>query len=184
MSSISVKGNSTNINTAEEFQINEDLLNKINKILTIVLEENKNLENYKEKLSMQKNMGFTSYSKPSLSIKDYLYRIQTYSEAEDNTLIIGLMYIDRICENSSVILTPYNIHRLIFVSILMAIKYNEDICFEFEFYSKIAGIPIKELKSLEREFIDLIKFNFYINKEDFDKYKSYIEDIDVESDKK
>ena len=89
MSSISMKGNSTNINTTEEFEINEELLNKINKILTIVLNENKNLENYKEKLSMQKHMGFTSYSKPSLSIKDYLYRIQTYTEAEDNTLIIG-----------------------------------------------------------------------------------------------
>ena len=74
------------------------------------------------------------------------------------------MYIDRICQISSVILTPYNIHRIIFVSILMAIKYNEDICFEFEFYSKIAGIPMKELKSLEREFIDLIQFHFILIK--------------------
>ena len=66
-------------------------INKINKILTIVLEENKTLRNYKEKLSLQKNMAFTSYNKPTLSIKDYLYRIQSYSEAEDNTIIIGLL---------------------------------------------------------------------------------------------
>ena len=184
MSSISGHGKSTEINTSEEIQINEILLNKINKILTIVLEENKALKNYKEKLSLQKNMSFTSYNKPSLSIKDYLYRIQSYSEAEDNTIIIGLMYIDRICEHSSVILTPYNIHRIIFVSILMAIKYNEDICFDYEFYAKIAGISMKELKILEREYIELIKFHFFVGKEEFDKYKLYIDDIEFEPNKK
>ena len=174
MSSKSGQGKSTDINDTEDFQINEALLNKINKILTLVMEENKNLKNYNEKLSAQKNMSFTSHNKPSLSIKDYLYRIQTYTEAEDNTIIIGLMYIDRICEHSSIILTPYNIHRIVFVSILMAIKYNEDTNFGFDFYAKIAGVPIKELKVLERDFIDLIKFHFFINKEEFDKYKLYI----------
>ena len=129
-------------------------------------------------------MAFTSYNKPSLSIKDYLYRIQSYSEAEDNTIIIGLMYIDRICEHSSIILTPYNIHRIIFVSILMAIKYNEDICFDYEFYAKIAGISMKELKILEREYIELIKFHFFVGKEEFDKYKLYIDDIEFEPNKK
>ena len=184
MSSKSCQGKSTEIDTSDDAQINEILLNKINKILSIVLEENKALKNYKEKLSSQESMTMTSYNKPSLSILDYLYRIQSYTEAEDNTIIIGLMYIDRICEQSSIILTPYNLHRLVFVAILMAIKYNEDVCFEFEFYAKIAGIPIKELKILEREFVELIKFHFYIDKDEFDKYKLYIDDIEIEPDKK
>ena len=122
MSTKSCQVKSTEIKTTdtEEPEINEMLLRKINKILTIVMEENKTLTNYKEKLSNQKKMALTSYNKPSLSILDYLFRIQMYTEAEDNTVIIGLMYIDRVCEHSSIILTPYNIHRIIFVSILMA----------------------------------------------------------------
>ena len=176
-------GKSTDLNTTEELQINESLLNKINKILSIVLEENEALENYKEKLSSQKNMSFTSYKKPSLSIKDYLYRIQNYTEAEDNTIIIALMYIDRLCEISSILLTPYNIHRIIFVSILLAIKYNEDICFGFDFYAKIAGLPPGELKKLELEFAYLIKFKFFIDKDDFENYKSYIDDIESDENK-
>jgi hypothetical protein len=185
MSSTSNQGKSTEINTTEEEpQINEILLNKINKILMIILKENKTLKNYKEKCELQKDMAFTSYNKPSLSVKEYLYRIQTYAEVEDNTIIIGLIYIDRICEHISVILTPYNIHRIIFISILMAIKYNEDICFEYEFYSKIAGLPMKELKILEREYIDLIKFHFFVKREEFDKYKLYIDDIEFEPNKK
>ena len=125
-------------------------------------------------------MSFTSYNKPSLSIKDYLYRIQSYTEAEDNTLIISLIYIDRLSEISSIVLTPYNVHRILFVSILLAIKYNEDICFGFDFYAKIAGIPIKQLKILERDFVNLIKFKFFIDKDEFENYKLYIEEIECD----
>lgn len=171
---------SSKIKTTENLQINESLLNKINKILEIVLEENKTLKNYNEKLLSQKNMSFTSYNKPSLSIKDYLYRIQSYTEAEDNTLIISLIYIDRLSEISSIVLTPYNVHRILFVSILLAIKYNEDICFGFDFYAKIAGIPIKQLKILERDFVNLIKFKFFIDKDEFENYKLYIEEIECD----
>ena len=176
------KGNqkSAELNTSEDFQVNESLLKIINKILSIVIKENKNLRNYEEKKTLQKNMSFNSNKKPSLSIKDYLYRIQNYTEAEDNTLIIALMYIDRLSQISSIILTPYNIHRILFVSVLLAIKYNEDVCFGFDFYAKIAGVPIKELKKMESDFVYLIKFKFYINKEEFEKYKLYIEDIEYD----
>ena len=166
-------------NASDQVEINELLLKKIGKILELVLEENKSLKNYKEKLATQKEMPFTSYNKPSLSVVDYLIRIATYSEAEDNTIILSLIYIDRIAELSSIILTSYNIHRLVFVAVLIAIKYNEDVCFGFSFYAKVAGVSIKELKILEREFIDLIKFQLYVKKEEFEKYKSYIKDMNV-----
>ena len=177
-------GKSTELNTTEEIQVNEPLLNKINKILNIVLEENKNLKNYKEKVLSQRDMSFTSYKKPSLSIKDYLFRIQNYTEAEDNTIIIALMYIDRLSDISSILLTPFNVHRILFVSILLAIKYNEDICFGFDFYAKIAGMPISDLKKMERDFVYLIKFKFFIDKEEFENYKSYIDEIEYNENKK
>ena len=184
MSVKSICGKSSDLSTTDDVQINEILINKINLILSLVLEENQTLNNYKEKLLSQTNMSFTSYNKPSLTIKDYLYRIQNYTEAEDNTLIVALIYIDRLSEISSIILTPYNIHRIVFVAVLLAIKYNEDICFGFDFYSKIAGISIKELKRLEIEFVYLIKFKFYIDKNDFEKYKLYIDDIEYDENKK
>ena len=177
-------GKSTDLNTTEDLQINEILLNKINKILSILIKENKTIKNYKEKVLSQRDMSFTSYKKPSLSIKDYLYRIQNYTEAEDNTIIIALMYIDRLSDISSILLTPFNVHRILFVSILLAIKYNEDICFGFDFYAKIAGMPISDLKKMERDFVYLIKFKFFIDKEEFENYKSYIDEIEYNENKK
>lgn len=181
MSEINSVSCSTEINTTEanSNNVNEVLLNKINHILESVIEENKKLSNYKEKVSSQKNQSFTSYNKPSLSIREYLMRIQYYSEAEDNTFIVGLIYIDRVSELSSIILTPYNIHRVLFTALFLAIKYNEDVNFDDIFYSKVSGMGIKEVKKLERDFVDLIGFQFFVKKEEFLKYKSFIDEINL-----
>ena len=171
---------STELNSSNKSKINESLLNKINLIFKVVLEENRKLQNYSDKIMSQKNLSFYSNYIPSISTKNYLFRIVNYTEIEDNTIIIALIYIDRICEIAKIMLNPYNIHKIIFTAILLAIKYNEDIIFNFEYYSKVAGISIKEMQILERDFSILIRFKFFVSKEYFEKYKKYIDNIDDE----
>ena len=161
---------------------NKIMVKKINQVLEIVLEENKSLNNYKEKLVSQRNMSFTSLHKPPITIEKYLERILNYTAAEESTIIIALIYIDRLSNISNVILTPYNIHKIIFAAILLSIKYNEDSTYDFEYYSEVAGISYKELKIIEFEFVCLLQFNLYVNKNDFDRYKSFIDSIDNEED--
>ena len=174
-------GKFADLTIAEENQIIvESLLIKINKILEIVMEENKELENYNDKLLSQQKMSFNTNNIPNITIQKYLERIFKYTEAEESTFIIALIYIDRINQISDIIITPYNIHRIIFISVLLAIKYNEDITFDFDYYAQVAGISIDELKSLEIEFVCLVKFKLYINKEQFDNYKSFLDEIDCE----
>ena len=124
---------------------NGRLIENINLILLSIIGENKYLKNYKEEIAKQKKLVFYSSDIPTISIKDYLYRIQSLSKVEDNTLILALIYIDKIYEKTSIILTEFNIHRILFTSILIAIKYNEDIFYENNFYAKIAGVTVKEL---------------------------------------
>ena len=69
---------------------------------------------------------FTSNKTPQISIKKYLTRIMKYSKPETSTVIICLIYIDKICENSSLQLSIYNIHRIILSCMILALKYNED----------------------------------------------------------
>ena len=183
MSPKSPCGESTDLNTSEESKlVNEVLLKKLNEIFLMILEENKNSNDYKEKLYNQKNMSFSSNHIPKISIMNYLKRIQYYTEMEESTLIMALIYIDRLNQLSKVILTPYNIHRLVFISILIAIKYNEDITFNFDFYSQVSGISIKELQLMEIEFISLIKFKLYIDKDQYNSYKLFIDNADSEED--
>ena len=54
---------------------NNILIDNISAILESLIEENKNLQNYNELISKQKNLIFNSSNIPSISLQDYLYRI-------------------------------------------------------------------------------------------------------------
>ena len=165
--------------TRNSLNSNNILIENISAILESLIEENKNLQNYHELISKQKNLIFNSPDIPSISIQDYLYRVHSFSEVEDNTLILALIYIDKICDISSIILSEYNIYKILFTSIVIAIKYNEDLYYDNKYYARIAGVTLKELKKMESEFLELIKFELYVNKNIFEKYKRYINKINI-----
>ena len=162
----------------EESEIkNLDLINSISNTLLTILEENKNLDNYKDIIKKQNKMIFSANSIPKISINDYLIRIQTYSGIEESTLILSLILIDHTCKKSELILTYYNIHRILFGAILISIKYNEDSYYDNKFYSEIAGVKLKELKLIEDSFFELNDFNVFVNYKEYEQYRKYLEDF-------
>ena len=180
MSDFDENDSSTNdCGSSENYSLNPNntLIDNINSILNSWIEENKNLKNYEEKVSCQKKLIFYSHDIPPITIKDYISRIQSFTDLEDNTLILSVIYIDKICEKASIILSEFNIHKILFSAILVAIKFNEDIYYGNKIYSQIAGVSTRKLKKMESEFLRLIKFDLYVNKAIFDKYKKYISQI-------
>ena len=157
--------------------INYNLLRAMSVTLTSILDSNKNLENYSEILNKQSRMVFSSNIIPNISLQDYLIRIQTYSNVEKSTLIISLMYIDRLCNKANITLTYYNIHRILFSAILLSIKYNEDNFYDNKYYAQIAGVKTKELKTLEYNFSKMINCAFYVSEEDYEKYQFYLDNF-------
>ena len=146
-----------------------NLVKEIADILNSVI-----LKNKKFKKTKGENSPFFHQNAPSISIYDYILRILSYSKIEKSTLIISLIYIDKICHKKEIILTKYNIHRILFTSILVAIKYNEDKIYNNSFYSKVAGISMKELNALENKFLIIIDFDLFISKEVYEKYYNYL----------
>jgi hypothetical protein len=157
----------------EEIQ-NIELINAISNTLTTILEKNKKLKNYREILKKQSLMYFSAYTIPNISIKDYLIRIQNYSLMEKSTLILSLILIDHMCKKSNIVLTPYNIHRILFSSVIISIKYNEDSYYDNNFYAQIAGIKPNELKLLEYKFLELNDFNVYVTDVEYEQYEQYL----------
>jgi len=162
-------------NSPENKEIkNLELINSISKALNTILDKNKNLKNYKDILKKQSLMYFSANTIPNITIKDYLVRIQNYSEVERSTLILSLILIDRMCRKSGVLLTHYNIHRILFSSLLVSIKYNEDSYFDNNFYSQIAGVKPNELKLLEYTFLEYNDFNIYVKDVEYQQYEKYL----------
>ena len=176
------KNNSTNSTEHSIEKINEQKdtiqIEQISLSIATILEElliqNSKLSYYKKKIYEQSKMVFSSHKKPKISILDYINRIIKYTYVEKSSLIVSLIYLDRICQND-ILLTDYNIHRLLFISIIISIKMNEDRVYANDYYAQVAGVPLKELNNIESEFLVLNNFNFFVSEEEYLKYKIYLE---------
>ena len=80
---------------------------------------------------------------PTISINKYIERIVKYTNCEENTLILSIIYLDKICLKN-INLTVYNIHKFVFSSILISIKFNEDKIYKNDYYAYIAGVSLKD----------------------------------------
>ncbi len=144
------------------------LSGKIAETIEKLIENNK--KNKRRKISRD---CFTGKTLPKICFKEYLNRIIAYTEIEKNTLISSLIYIDEIDKKKPI--TEFNIHRIMFIAILISIKYNEDNVFKNDYYAKIAGVNLNEINKMEFEFINLLNFNVYIDPDVFENYKKLIE---------
>lgn len=131
-----------------------------------ICEENKTKKNNKNILLK----SFTNKTIPSISIKDYLLRLSKHAKVNESTIILILIYIDRICKINHFFLTYYNIHKMILAAFILAIKYNEENYYSMIFYSKLGGVYLSELKTLESEFLILIGYKLFVETKLFDKY--------------
>ena len=151
---------------------NSQIMSAISMTLIQLISDNHSKANYKEKIKAQAKQIFTSRSLPKISISDYIHRIMKYTKIEETTLILALIYIDRLCRKKKILLTEYNVHRILFVSVLAALKYNEDKFYSNVYYAKIGGLEIKQLNTLEIEFVIGINFDLFVDNKIFEKYES------------
>ena len=161
---------SFNINLINE-KLEIKIIENISDLLCHICNENTNKYNNEKNNRLEKY--FLSIN-PSISVKDYLERLYKYTKINSSTIVMILIYIDRLCNINKLKLTYSIIHKLILSSMVVAIKYNEDKYYPMKFYAKLGGISLLELNFLELYFISLINFNLFIKKELFDKYNDYI----------
>ena len=175
--------NSYIMQSVSQNEINDNseklIIIKISDLLSDICDDNtKNLKG-------EKNLyikPFLMRNIPPISIKDYLERLCKYSKIDTSTIILILIYIDRICNIQKFKLTYYNVYKLILASMIIAIKYNEDEYYSNKFYSKLGGVSISEIVFLEYNFLSLIHYNLFVNNELFKKYNEYISSANSDED--
>ena len=156
--------NSSNSKRNKIINIISNLLNKICEQSPKKLKENEN----------EITKPFLSKKIPSISIKNFFERICNLTKIENSTLILILIFIDRICEFNEIELNYFNIHKLIIASLIVSIKYNEDYYYSNKIYAKICGISREEINKLEIEFLKLLEFNLFVDDEIYFQYSDFI----------
>ena len=147
------------------------VITTISELLNNMCKENSSLEINDKNVASNKKIKYFMLKKiPSISIKDFLFRLTKYSKICESTLAMILIYIDRMCHKYNFTITYYNIYKLMLAAMVVAIKYNEDEFYTLDFYGKLGGISKFEMNILEYEFACMINFKLFITEELFYKY--------------
>ena len=162
-------------NHYNEFDNSSISLNLTNQIITSIssnLEDliMENLHNIYQ-LYIKSDIFFLNHI-PQISIEDYIKRIMKYTQMNISSLILAIIYIDKMCEIQKYILCFNNIHRLILSACLLSVKYNEDINVNNIIFSKIGDESIEIVNQLEQELFFLLNFSLFV---DFNYYEKYYE---------
>ena len=155
-------------------RIDSEIIDKLFSYLISVIKENKKLKNYKEIIMSQEDLPFNTKDFLYLSLKDFLLYLQEFIDVENYIFIASIIYLERFCNSTSIILTEYNIHKLLFISVLLSAKNFEDFYHDNFYYSKIIGLQNSEINKLEYYFISRLDFNLFIKKPEFEKFSKYL----------
>mmetsp|Transcript_16042 Transcript_16042/g.16641 ORF Transcript_16042/g.16641 Transcript_16042/m.16641 type:complete len:239 (+) Transcript_16042:48-764(+) len=109
---------------------------------------------------------------PRISIKDYLMRVVKYCKINKSTLIMSLVYIDRI--PPTFIITMFNIHKIILACLLLASKINEDKIHTNLYFARVGGINLFEMNLIEIDTLGLIEYNLLVNVDTYQDYESHV----------
>ena len=165
------------INTSTSFErdnpVPEDKKKRIIKSISKNLKEiiKENIQNNQIQY-VEKDIFYFDH-KPNISIDDYINRIYKYTKMNISSLIMSIIYIDRLCEINNYVLCINNIHKILLTACLVSFKYNEDININTKYYAEIAGIPIYDLNYLEFYFCVKLKFSFFVEYDIYQKYFEY-----------
>lgn len=146
--------------------------NGISQMLYESIWANKSNSNYKKEYKLQKKDKFNSKKEPEIKLNDYIYRIMKYSEIDYSTLLLAIIYLDKVILHK-LLITELNVHKIFAISVLIAVKYNEDRYYDNKYYSKTFGLSLDEVNSLETYFLDMINYELFINNDTLKYYFDY-----------
>ena len=145
----------------------------LSKIIGTVIEKSVKYHEVND-LKEKKGTNFCSKEIPNITITNYILRLTKKINIEPSTLILGIIYFDKICNKGNIILSFLNVYRLILISLVLAIKFNEEYFETNEFYSKIGGLSNKSFNKLEIAVLKILNYKLYIKKDIYDNYINHI----------
>lgn len=118
---------------------------------------------------------FHSARKPSMSIKNYLQRIHKYFACSDESYVLALVFIDRIGKvDPSMFVCDLNVHRLLVIAVMVAVKFHDDVYYSNAYYAKVGGLSLKEVNALEAKLVTLLDWNLVVAPGEYQLYHSLV----------
>lgn len=101
---------------------------------------------------------FCATHTPPISVEKYTDRLVTYMHCSPEVFMYALAYLRRLVLAGFPVHSR-SIHRLLLISVLVALKCRDDVYYHMSFYAEVGGVTSKDLCVMEMRFLsDLIRF--------------------------
>lgn len=117
---------------------------------------------------------FDSSAIPPIGIDKYLTRLSATFRCSESCFIAALIVVDRLLEydGGRLPLTMRNVHRIYLASLVVTVKYHEDLVYSNNHYAKCGGVHLREVNRLERVLLTALGFDLRIEPEQFQLYEA------------
>jgi len=109
---------------------------------------------------------------PGITIQQYLYRIHKYTLVSTESFVLALIYIDRLIQRNNFVLSELNVHRVVITAVLIAAKFFDDHYYNNQYFSRVGGVLLSEMNSLEVDFLFRVNFSLHVKPDIYAKYQS------------
>ncbi|KAM0004521.1 putative cyclin PHO80, Cyclin-like superfamily [Helianthus debilis subsp. tardiflorus] len=148
------------------------LINLLSSLLQRVAESN----DLNRSLDTQKLSIFNALVRPGISIQQYLERIFKYANCSPSCYVVAYVYLDRFVKKQPFLpINSFSVHRLLVASVLVSIKFMDDICYNNAYYAKVGGISTAEMNLLEVDFLFGLGFQLNVTPNTFYDYCMYLQ---------
>ncbi|PSS33223.1 Cyclin-U4-1 like [Actinidia chinensis var. chinensis] len=119
---------------------------------------------------------FHGLCRPTISVQSYLERIFRYANCSPSCLVVAYVYLDRFAQRQPLLpINSLNVHRLIITSVLVSIKFMDDLSYNNAYYAKVGGISTEEMNLLELDFLFGLGFHLNVTPDTFHTYCCYLQ---------
>ncbi|KAK1696115.1 hypothetical protein QYE76_012812 [Lolium multiflorum] len=120
--------------------------------------------------------AFQGLTKPAISVGGYLERIFRFAGCSPSCYVVAYIYLDRFLRRRPALaVDSFNVHRLLITSILTAVKFVDDICYNNAYFARVGGISLMEMNYLEVDFLFGVAFDLNVTPATFASYCSVLQ---------
>lgn len=119
---------------------------------------------------------FHAVRTPSMSLEKYAARLHQYFRCSGGCYVLALVYLDRLIERCPAIgLSPRCCHRLLLASLVVAVKFHDDVYYSDVLYAKCGGVRVKELNVMVARLVELLDWRLHVQPEEYELYRDLCE---------
>jgi len=109
---------------------------------------------------------FDALCEPKIAVEAYYARIRQYSQATPESSICAMVLTRKLCK-TDIVMSNYNVHRLLIASMMVFAKFYDDDNDSNARWAKIGGLKKHEMNNLEVELLNRLHFDLRVAPSEF-----------------